>query len=81
MKNPLMEKEKIYGASFKKHFGAPLRCYAGKLCMMGIWDFDIMKFDRYMQTKGCNIEKDGSCASYVREHYGKDAENLIKTLI
>ena len=71
-----------YGERFKKIFdGLEINYFLGPLVLLGIPDFDIIEFGRYMKTMGYNSEVDGSLRDYVQKYYGNEGVDLIKELI
>ena len=70
-----------YGAEFKEIFGIEIASFAGKLWVVGISDFDIVKFDKYMETRRSYEDKDISLAEFVEKKYGKRGKELIDELI
>lgn len=70
-----------YGVEFKEIFGIGIASFAGKLWMVGIPDFDIVKFDEYMRTRRTYEDKDSSLAEFVEKKYGKRGKELIDELI
>ncbi len=71
----------IWGDRFKGIFGISLGSFMGMLVVFGIKDFDVVKFDTYLQRLGYRTEKDGSTNNYVTKKYGQQATDLIKELI
>ena len=70
-----------YGAEFKKIFGIEIAPFAGKLWIVGISDFDIVKFDKYMRTRRTYEDKDISLVEFIEKKYGKRGKELINELI
>jgi len=70
-----------YGNEFKEVFNTTLGRFTGKLWMVGIADFDLAKFDKYMETRRNYDERDISLADFVEERYGKRGKELIEELI
>lgn len=70
-----------YGAEFKEIIGIEIASFAGKLWIVGIPDFDIVKFDEYMKTRRSYEDKDISLAEFVEKKYGKRGKELIDELI
>ena len=77
----VMEMITKYGTEFKEIFDAEINWFAGKLCLFGIPDFDILKFDEFMQKWGYREHKDGSLADYVYLKYGERGRDLIDELL
>jgi len=70
-----------WGDKFKATFNISLGSFIGYCVIWDIQDFDIVKFDTYLQRLGYQIEKDGSISDYVRKHFGQKAVELIRDLI
>lgn len=70
-----------YGDEFKEIFNTELNHFVSKLWIIGIADFDIVKFDKYMETRRSYEEKDMSLIDYVRMKYGEKGSELINELI
>jgi len=70
-----------WGDKFKTIFNISLGSFVGYGVIWGFQDFDIVKFDTYIQRLGYQIERDGSLKDYVLKRYGKGAVKLIKDLI
>lgn len=70
-----------YGAEFKEIFGIEIASFAGKLWIVGIPDFDVVKFDKYMETRRSYEDKDTSLAEFVEKKYGKRGKKLVDELI
>ena len=66
-----------HGTEFKEIFGVEIVSFAGKLWIVGIPDFDIVKFDEYMRTRRTYEDKDSSLAEFVEKKYGKRGKELI----
>lgn len=65
-----------HSAEFKRIFNRNLRDYYGSNALDMIFGFDIVKFDQDIKTP------DGkSMADHITKKYGKEAHDLIKTLI
>jgi len=78
----VLEKVKSYTKKFQETFGAPLGGFTDPgLAMIGIYSFDIVRFDEFMHKKGYTEEEYGSLKSYIAKRYGKESAELIKTLI
>ena len=71
----------IWGDRFKAFFGISLGSFMGMLVVFGIQDFDVIKFDTYLQKLGYRVEQDGSMNNYITKEYGQEATDLIKELI
>lgn len=81
MKN-VLEKIKKYTERFERIFGVPLEGFTDQqLAMIGIYGFDICRFDEFMHKKGYTEEEHGSLKSYLAKRYGEKTMELIKTLI
>lgn len=78
-----MEEElKNIKKEFKNLFGVELsRFWNVMLLSVGMKSFDIVLFNNYMESKGYDINKDGSLSDYLKNKYGDKADNLIKNLI
>ena len=76
-----MKKLMSYNEEFKKIFDVNVNKFAGNLCLLGIPDFDIVKFDKHMWRLGYRIEEDGSLAEFIEKKYGVRAKDLIDELI
>ena len=74
----LMEYDPEFYSIFKVHVNYFID---KKLSAIGIVSFDIIEFDRYMQKLGYRIEKDGSLENYIRKKYGKEAVDLIYSIL
>ena len=70
-----------YGAEFKEIFDTELNHFVGNLWIVGIADFDIVKFDKYMETRRSYEDKDSSLAEYIEKKYGERGRKLIDELI
>lgn len=70
-----------YGEDFKEIFDVEINMFAGKLCFLGIPDFDILHFDTFMKRKGYREDSDGSLADYIEKNYGKQGKELIDELL
>ncbi len=70
-----------WGKRFQGMFGITLGAFVGRLVVLNIQDFDIIKFDTYLQKLGYRIEEDGSMNDYITKEWGQEAVNLIKELI
>ncbi len=69
-----------WGKKFQGMFGITLGAFVGRLVVLGIQDFDIIKFDTYLQKLGYRTEEDGSMKDYITKEYGQEAVNLIEEL-
>ena len=77
-----IEKVNILSNLFQKTFGISLHKFRNSsLVLCGVWDFDIIKFDDYLHTKGYSEEKDGSMSEYINTTYGDIAKRLIEELL
>lgn len=73
---------KNYGKKFKEYFDKSIWEFANKkFLLVGIFDFDIVKFDDYMCGKGYDIEKHGSLKEYIEKNYGKEQAEFVRTLV
>lgn len=71
-----------YGKEFKEIFGVEIPPFAGKLWMVGIPDFDIVKFERFLEKVGYESESgEESMAEFVEKRYGERGKELINELI
>jgi len=71
-----------YGEEFKEVFGVEVNKFAGKLWMVGIADFDIVKFERFLEKLGyVGDSGEQSIAEFVEDRYGKIGRELIDKLI
>ena len=77
----LLEMMNKHGTEFKEIFDAEIHWFAGKLCAIGIQDFDIVKFNDFLEKQGYVLEKDGSMDDYVESRYGKRGKELIDKLL
>jgi len=69
------------GDRFRATFDVPLSGFMGKLIIFGIKDFDIVRFDKYLQNIGYGIRKDGSMEDYITKQYGQEATDLVREII
>ena len=69
-----------YGTEFKEIFGIEIAFFVSKLWIIGIPGFDIIKFDKYMETRR-SYDKDSSLAEFIEKKYGKRGKELIDELI
>ena len=76
--NQMLDK---WGKKFEVIFNVSLGSFIGTLVIFGIQDFDIIKFDKYLQRIGYQIKRDGSQKDYILKKYGQEAVNLINELI
>ena len=76
-----VEKLMEYDEQFKKIFDTNITGFAGKLCILGIPDFDVIAFGAFMEELGWRRWCDGSLAEYIEENYGVEGKELIDTLI
>lgn len=76
-----IEKLMEYNEQFKRIFDVDINNFAGKLCILGIPDFDVIEFGVYMEELGWRKWCDGSLAEYIEENYGIEGKELIDTLI
>lgn len=77
----LLEMMNKHGTEFKEIFDAEINSFAGKLCLIGIADFDIVEFDKFMHKWGYREDKDGSLADYIEMRYGERGRELINELL
>lgn len=75
-------KVKHLEVKFKEVFGKSVYEFVGLLAAFGVWDFDIVKFDRWLTNcEGYRIETDGSMASFVEKKFGRRGHSLVKELL
>ena len=77
----VLELIKTHGEKFKEIFGVEINKFAGRLCFIGVPDFDIVEFNDFMRRKGYREDKDGSLADYIEKNYGAKGKELIDKLI
>ena len=78
----VLEKVKKYTKEFQGTFGVPLEGFTHPgLAMIGVYSFDICRFDEFMHKKGYIEEEDGSLRSYLSKRYGEKTAELIEKLI
>ena len=78
----ILDKINKHNVEFKKYFGTDLKVFVNPLlARMGIFDFDIISFDKYLHRQGYREEKHGSIKDYLLTKHGKDAVDLIDDLI
>jgi len=71
-----------YDPEFYRIFGIHVNYFFNKsFLFIGMVDFDIIEFDKYMQKLGFRTEKDGSLQDYIIKEYGERASELIDELI
>ena len=71
-----------FGDEFKEIFGVEIAPFAGKLWMVGIPDFDIVKFESFLEKVGYKSENgEESMAEFVEKKYGIRGKILIDELI
>ena len=70
-----------YGSEFREIFHIELGPFIGKLWIIGIPDFDIVKFDKYMETRRNYDERNISLAEFIEKRYGKRGKELIDKLL
>lgn len=70
-----------YGDKFKEIFDTTFGQFVGKLWVVGIADFDLVKFDKYMETRRSYDKRDISLADFVEKRYGKRGKELVEELI
>ncbi len=70
-----------YDKKFREVFELELVDFLDSLIFCGIFSFDIIKFDKYMQGRGYDIRKHGSLKEYISKNYGEKAVKLIEELI
>jgi len=77
----LAEMMNKYDKEFQETFdGLHVNYFVGSLILFGVADFDILKFEKYLQKLGYNGEKE-SMNDYITKRWGERASNLIKELI
>ena len=71
-----------YGVEFREIFDTELSQFIGKLWIVGIADFDIVKFERFLEKVGY-VPGDGkqSMAEFVKMRYGEEGSKLIDKLL
>lgn len=78
----VLEKVKNYTKEFQGTFGVPLEGFTDPiLAMIGVYSFDICRFDEFMHKKGYTEEEHGSLKNYIAKRYGEGTAKLIKVLI
>jgi len=78
----VLEKVKNYTKEFQNTFGVPLEGFTHPgLAMIGVYSFDICRFDEFMHKKGYTEEEYGSLKNYIAKKYGEKTAKLIETLI
>ena len=70
-----------YNEEFERIFGVSVNKFAGKLCVHGFPDFDIVAFGFYMMQSGYRGWRDGRLADYIEDEYGIEGKELINKLI
>lgn len=71
-----------YGTEFKEIFGVEISPFAGKLLIVGIPDFDIVKFETFLEKEGYKSEIGvESMAEFVERRYGERGRKLIDELL
>jgi len=66
-----------YDGRFKKIFGVSIKpFYSRLLLMVGIQNFDIVAFDRWLRTPN-NV----SIQDYVKEKFGQEGVDLINEIL
>ena len=71
-----------HNAKFKRYFGTDIKIFINPLlAQIGVFDFDIISFDKYLHRQGYREEKHGSIKDYLLTKHGKDAVDLIDDLI
>lgn len=71
-----------YGKEFKDVFGVEVNKFVGKLWMVGIPDFDILEFEKFLVRNGYDIEnEEESMAEFVDKKYGKRGSDVIRDLL
>lgn len=71
-----------YGIEFKEIFDAEINWFVGKLWIIGIPYFDIVKFEGFLESRGY-IADDGkqSMSEFVEMKYGERGTELIDELL
>ena len=78
----VLEKVKNYTKEFKNTFGVPLEGFTDqRMAMIGVYSFDIGRFDDFMHKKGYTEEEHGSLRDYLSKRYGEKTAKLIEILI
>lgn len=71
-----------YGDEFKEIFDAEISLFAGKVWMVKIPDFDILKFEIFLEKNGYDSTGGKeSMAEFVEKKYGWRGRELISKLI
>lgn len=71
-----------YDKEFQETFdGLHVNYFVGSLVLFGVADFDILKFEKYLQRLGYQVETDGSMKDYITKRWNKRASELISELI
>ena len=81
MNNPNIEvacrKVKHLEKEFENVFGVSVYQFAGMLCLFGVWDFDILKFEKWLKCQGYNPDGDGSIRQFCDNRFKVGAGDLI----
>ena len=71
-----------YGVEFKEIFDREINQFIGKLWIVGVTDFDIVKFETFLEKVGY-VPDDGkqSMDEFVKVRYGERGSKLINKLL
>ena len=76
------ESVRNYGSEFKEIFDTTFGQFVGKLWIVGIPDFDIIKFEKFLVSRGyATVSENQSIAEFVEMRYGIRGRELIDKLI